>query len=360
VLWTTPFVYTSHFTVSLVENNILYSGNLYGASAVDAKTGKVLWKRDFGAGGFSIYGVGNTALNNVVLSDSLLFQIGYKGASDHAWLHVINKATGNMVWEKDLSSGFISVSPFYATPVVSGDKVFAVANDEQRNGKVYCFDKLTGAKIWENNGFFKLDGYPIVYKDNLFIGNGNNLLNLNTSNGSLKWSANTPYRSNGVKPVVIDDRTVHFFARNFNVTGDYKSLLINIADGSTKATDNKLYESLTYDSSHLYYYDLRKMIAVNPLTQQNLWQWNDLVGANYFSLPPSTAILNNSPLVATKESILLYQYFFKTGDASATRNKLYVIDKATGQLSKEVAVSTGVRFKNFTLVQGESVYYPYN
>ncbi len=141
--WQVDQVYAWNISIPVFENNVIYTGNVYGLSAVNATSGSIIWKRDFGSSGYR-QSVGFSPANNVVISDSMIYLIGYKGLSDHSWLHAMNKFSGAIVWEKDLSAGLRSPKWTYTTPAVAGDKIFAVAKDNNLTDRIYCLNKKTG------------------------------------------------------------------------------------------------------------------------------------------------------------------------------------------------------------------------
>ncbi len=76
----------------------------------------------------------------------------------------------------------------FATPVISGDKVF-IGNEE---GRFVCLSLTEGNILWEFNTDDIIEGTACVAKDSVLFGSGDgHLYSLNTSDGKLKWKYET-------------------------------------------------------------------------------------------------------------------------------------------------------------------------
>ena len=117
-------------------NGVIYVGSrdsyLY---AIDANSGALIWK--YFASGVSLEQSSPTVANGIVYIGGwydLSFTI--KGS-----LYAINAATGNLVWEKLLSTGISS------SPCVANGKLYITADDL----KIHAVEAASGASLWERN-----------------------------------------------------------------------------------------------------------------------------------------------------------------------------------------------------------------
>lgn len=358
IQWTVDQAYAWSISIPVVENNVIYTGNVYGLSAINAASGNIIWKTDFGSTGYS-QSVGFAPANNPVVSDSMIYLISYKGASDHSWLNAINKFTGAIVWQKDLSAGFITPQWNYTTPAVSGDKIYAIAKDNAANDRIFCLNKKTGVQIWVNNNFQSPDAYPLSYNNSLLIGNYGSLLKLNGDDGVLQPSGNiAPYTSDGIKPVLLDNNNLLFFGHNYSVYQSLRTFVINPNDGSVVSNFDISYEFQCTDKKSIFYSTYKTINAIDPVSHASLWQWDSPIGKITDSVPPGVGNGYNSPVLCTNDAIYYHQQFGVYGDTSSLKNSIFIIDKQTGILSKEIKLDKRLPLNKFIIVKDNVAYYP--
>ncbi|MBI3679760.1 MAG: PQQ-like beta-propeller repeat protein [Acidobacteria bacterium] len=115
------------------------------AMALDEKTGKALWTREWEAqyiGLQPIYATGPRATPTV--DGDRLYVLGAMGA-----LHCLNTATGEVIWSRDFVRDFKTHVPIWgitAAPIVDGNRLICLAGGE--TAKIIALDKMTGNEIW--------------------------------------------------------------------------------------------------------------------------------------------------------------------------------------------------------------------
>jgi outer membrane protein assembly factor BamB len=199
VLWRTP-INMGYSGPAVAEGRVFVldfkeTGRLQGterALALDERTGKVLWTREWPASySGMLYATGPRATPTVD-GDRVYMQ----GADGKLW--VFNTATGAVLWKKDFVAD-LGVNPkawgwyygFASSPLVHGNLVICVAGNP--SGKVVAFDKLTGGEVWRaiaNDGDLGVE-QPIVITaggvQQLIIWDPEGVYSLNPTTGAIYW-----------------------------------------------------------------------------------------------------------------------------------------------------------------------------
>ena len=114
------------------------------ALALDEKTGKILWTREWPAAYPGVYHpIGPRATPTV--NDDRVYFAGADGK-----LFCLRAATGETVWTKDFMSEYhAEISPwaFSSSPLVNGNRLIALVGGPP-DARVVAFDKMTGKEIW--------------------------------------------------------------------------------------------------------------------------------------------------------------------------------------------------------------------
>jgi outer membrane protein assembly factor BamB len=122
--------------------------------ALDEKTGKVLWTREWPAdytGLQGTYASGPRATPTV--DGDRIYVLGSMGA-----LHCLRAKTGETLWSRDYVKDFGTHVPVWgmtAAPLVVGNRLICLAGTDQ--GKVIALDKMTGVPVWRA---IEADGEP--------------------------------------------------------------------------------------------------------------------------------------------------------------------------------------------------------
>ena len=152
-------------TVSASGNTVLLAAGNGVVAALDAGTGRDLWRLNTGA-----------ALAAGVGGDARLAAVVTQGNE------LLALSEGREIWRQKLAA------QAFTAPFVAGGRVFVLAADRSVN----AFDGTTGRKLWSQ----QRPGEPLVLRqpgallavgDTLVAGLGGRLTGLNPGNGSLRW-----------------------------------------------------------------------------------------------------------------------------------------------------------------------------
>ncbi len=114
------------------------------ALALDEKTGKILWTREWPAAYPGVYHpIGPRATPTVDVD-----RVYFAGADGK--LFCLRAATGETVWMRDFMAEYhaeISAWGFSSSPLVDGDRLIALVGGPP-DARVVAFDKMTGKEIW--------------------------------------------------------------------------------------------------------------------------------------------------------------------------------------------------------------------
>jgi outer membrane assembly lipoprotein YfgL len=152
-------------TVSASGNTVLLAAGNGVVAALDAGTGRDLWRLNTGA-----------ALAAGVGGDARLAAVVTQGNE------LLALSEGREIWRQKL------VAKAFTAPFVAGGRVFVLAADRSVN----AFDGATGRKLWTQ----QRPGEPLVLRqsgallavgDTLVAGLGGRLTGLNPGNGSIRW-----------------------------------------------------------------------------------------------------------------------------------------------------------------------------
>jgi outer membrane protein assembly factor BamB len=180
-------------------------------SAIDAATGKVLWHDRYPAP----YRVNPAAASHgpgpkstPVVSGGRVITLGISGI-----LSALDAATGKVLWRKPAPSSL----PTYGTamsPAADGPLVIAHVGGHD-SGALTAFDAATGAEKWKWTGDGPGYASPVI---GTFGGtrqvitlSQNRLVAVAASNGALLWELplRTPYDQNSVTPVLYKDMVIY-------------------------------------------------------------------------------------------------------------------------------------------------------
>ncbi len=116
------------------------------ALCLDEKTGKILWTREWEVdytGLMRTYAIGPRATPTV--DGDRVYTLGAKGM-----LHCLNARTGEVIWKKDYVADYGAQVPVWGmtgAPLVDGARLIALVGGRP-DAKVVAFDKMTGKEIW--------------------------------------------------------------------------------------------------------------------------------------------------------------------------------------------------------------------
>lgn len=267
---------------AIVANDILFfeSGNVF--YALHAESGKKVWSHDPGD---TLYADQIDPYDDKRPSAFVHNGVIYTGSSSGT-LYGFDSQSGKVIFKTRSDNA----SPIRSTPLVKNDKLYF----GDWNGVVYCFDIKQDRFLWKKKTYSFDKPYSTfggiaseftVFKDLLFFGARNFVLNvLRTDSGEKEW---TYIEANG--GWVIGDPVIY---------------------------DNKLYMGGS---------DNHKMIALDPITGQLLWEFN--AGQNIYTRP----VVTNDRVIFTSGPI------YKPNDPGG----FWIIDRAKGKLIAKVQIPKG-------------------
>jgi len=133
-------------------------GNEEIAEALDAVTGKPLWRQSNPTTYTDPYGYNNGPRCAPLLTTNQCFTFGAQGV-----LSGVNRADGKLVWRRDTATEFTVPEAFFgvgSTPLLEGDKLIVMLG-AQTNAGVVAFDAATGRTVWESVGERSWTGQPM-------------------------------------------------------------------------------------------------------------------------------------------------------------------------------------------------------
>lgn len=146
-----------------------FDGNLY---ALDKKSGELIWK--FKTLGAQYFPKGE--IQKAVLVDNGTV---YFGSRDYN-LYALDEHTGTVKWNMREPEGWI-----IATPVANKDHIFFGTSDAH---KFYCYQKNSGAKVWEINVGMRVYGSAILHNGLVYFGTfDGKVLGVDAKTGEEKW-----------------------------------------------------------------------------------------------------------------------------------------------------------------------------
>src|SRR5215813_7489799 len=132
------------------------------ALALDEKTGKVLWTREWPADYKGMgYAIGPRATPTV--DGDRVYVVGASGV-----LLCLNAATGSVIWRKDYAKDYGMELPTWgitSAPLIDGSRLITIVGGKP-DAKVMAFDKMTGQEIWRALPSDSEQGYcqPVIFE----------------------------------------------------------------------------------------------------------------------------------------------------------------------------------------------------
>ena len=226
-IWSTPAVDR--------QRGMLYvgTGNTYSAPAsrladsilaIDYKTGKLKWSRQFTYP--DVFSAGNPGGKDadVGASPNLWTAKGraFVGAGDKGGVyHALDRDTGKVVWDATLTPGSLFGGEIGSAALVDG-RLIAVSNvgNPQTNSptnvaKVFALDPASGKIRWQAEDFpGKIFGPVGAVHGVAFVGTDSSMLAaLDTRTGAKLWSTNAPDKT-GCGPSIVDGRVLWGYGFN--------------------------------------------------------------------------------------------------------------------------------------------------
>ena len=176
-------------------------------TALDAATGEVIWQDSYGAPyqmNPAAARHGRGPKSTPVVADGRVFTFGLSGI-----LSALDVRTGDVLWRRDRAE----VGPLYGTamsPIVNGDLLIAHVGGHDR-GSLTAFDVASGDVRWNWNGDGPSYGSPIIADvagtRQVITYTQSNLVGIEAATGDLLWGVPFTTRSvqNTFTPIVYGD-----------------------------------------------------------------------------------------------------------------------------------------------------------
>lgn len=294
--------------------------------ALDPVTGKVLWKTSGYAVPYEMNpaarGHGKGPKSTPVASDGRVYTLGITGV-----LSAHDAETGRLLWRKEFSKQYPTISPLYGTsmsPVVDSGRVIAHVGGHDK-GALTAFDAKTGNVKWS----FEPDGpaysSPVVATfggtRQIITFTQKELVAVSAEFGELLWKlpAKTAYDTNCVTPLVYKDKVV-FALENGGVLAvrPVKQGKTWKAEEAWRNADNSLYMNTPVLNGNLLFglsaRNKGQLFALDADTGKTVWQGPGRAGEN-----ASILNLSGTLLVLLDDATLIVQPANASGYAPAAR-----------------------------------------
>lgn len=300
----------------VVSNGVVYQFARQGEEevlvALDVSTGKELWRAGAVPAPYTVNpaasGHGKGPKSTPAVANGRVYTLGIAGL-----LSAHDAKTGRLVWRKDFSKQFPSTSPLYGTsmsPVVVGDLLVAHVGGHDR-GALTAFDAATGAVKWSYEGDGPAYSSPVLLtaggERQVVTFTQKDLVAVSAATGALLWKlpAKTSYDTNCNTPVVYKDTVV------VSLEGQGVVALRPVREGGRWAArevwrnaENELYMNTpVLHGATLYGLSMRKkgqFFALDAATGKTVWQGPGRMGEN------ASLVNVGGTLVALTNDAVLY------------------------------------------------------
>ncbi|HWS88300.1 MAG TPA: PQQ-binding-like beta-propeller repeat protein [Pyrinomonadaceae bacterium] len=279
--------------------------------ALDAATGKELWRAGAIPAPYELNPAarahGKGPKSTPVVAGGRVYTLGIAGL-----LSAHDAKTGRLLWRKDFSKQFPVTSPLYGTamsPAVVGDLLIAHVGGHDK-GALTAFDAATGAVKWSYDADGPAYSSPVILtaggERQVVTFTQKELVAVSAATGALLWKlpAKTHYDTNCNTPVVYKDAVI------VSIEGQGIVALRPAREGGKwKAVEvwrngeNELYMNTpVLAGSTLYGLSARKkgqFFAIDAETGKTLWQGPGRMGEN-----ASVVNLGGTLLALTNDAVL--------------------------------------------------------
>jgi outer membrane protein assembly factor BamB len=183
--------------------------------SLDLDTGRVLWRQAYAAPytmNMAAVSHGKGPKSTPVVADGRVFTYGISGI-----LTAMDAATGRVLWRKEFGARFKETSPLYGSamsPMVDRGRL-VVHVGGSGSGALVAFDPATGNVLWEWKGDGPGYSSPVL-ADLAGVGqvvtfSETHLLAVSAETGALLWKLpfTTPWVQNAITPIVKGDLVIY-------------------------------------------------------------------------------------------------------------------------------------------------------
>jgi outer membrane protein assembly factor BamB len=248
------------FDAGVVESSpLLHDGRLYFGSwdhhlySVRAKDGKLLWSY-----------LADDELNSAPAYAGGTIYIG----SDGGRLHAVNALSGRARWIASAFSRFGRREYFYATPTIAYGRVFIGNTD----GTMYAFGAGSGRLLWARPVGTYIYTAAAVWRRHVYVGTyDGRVYALDAATGDTRWSAGAPAAVHGA-PTVLNG-LVYFascgtcgrYGSRYAKRGPFQTFALDVRTGKKvwSFADGR-YSPIVADRKRVYLVGSTKLYALEP------------------------------------------------------------------------------------------------
>lgn len=145
---------------------------------VDAKTGKVLWQKEFATGGYKKHADNSFASPSCTVDADRVY--AWFAGPEGSQLVALAQADGKEVWKRDLGA-FTSQHGPGASPIAEKGTVFLQSSQDGSGSFIEAFEASSGKSLWKN----EIKGGQHSIATPCFAAKASQLVSLSTDNGLL-------------------------------------------------------------------------------------------------------------------------------------------------------------------------------
>jgi outer membrane protein assembly factor BamB len=218
--------------------------------ALDASTGRTIWEHAYEeqTTGLNLSEGAGPHSTPLIVGDRLY------AVSSRMRLLALNKATGAMLWSRDL------IQEYGATPDERGYSSSPIAYERTvivpagaPNGSVLAFDQQTGALMWKGGSFPVAPASPILItfggEGQLIVTGAGAIVGMNPTTGHVLWSHKINWGLNISTPVWIPEDLLFVSAAYNNAS---RLLKLTTIDGTTSVTEQWFQNRMRVHSAPSY------------------------------------------------------------------------------------------------------------
>jgi outer membrane protein assembly factor BamB len=270
----------SAFSEIIVSDNMVYtmfsekSDSISGLEFIgcfDGKTGNEIWRTEVDSIFIDVDGWGDGPHSTPAVDENHAY-----GFSAHGILTAVNKKSGKIVWQVDFIKEFGSVLPrwgFSTSPLLVEDILVMEAGGKE-NSTFVAFNKKDGKVLWAKGRGNSLYNSPslatIGEVTQILFANGNTLYSFNTKGDTL-WTINTSIRNATAMPLFFDGNKIllsNVHSRGFAVV----EVNDNVAKVTTSGNGLKNdFSSSVYHDGYFYGFDVAALVCISAKTGEKKW-----------------------------------------------------------------------------------------
>ncbi len=206
-LWTRDLGSLLEFPPVIAGDRIFVGTNKRKAFALDAATGRVIWRRRL---------TGRSAASPAIAGDLVLF------TTINGYVEAMHQDDSQIAWRRDVGASTES------SPLIIGDRAYVGT----LGGLILCMDVKTGRLIWTARATGEVKSSLTRYGDHVIAGDySGRLTSFSAKTGRIKWRTTSPGRFIGGAGAFYGNPAVAYgriYASNVN----RRILSINARDGS--------------------------------------------------------------------------------------------------------------------------------